>query len=70
MLKVIAGLLYLRNQPRAKSAIAAEIENWSHSTNGVTVTARTVTGYIKEIGETLGLTRKMLGLSEREETPE
>ncbi|PRY03209.1 hypothetical protein [Paraburkholderia sp. BL25I1N1] len=71
MLKVIAALLYLRYRPQTKLAIATEIENWTQSIDGdVAVTARTVTGYIKEIGESLGLSRKDLGLIDRDGAPD
>jgi hypothetical protein len=68
MLKVVAALIHLRNQPRSGLAIAKEIENWTQSIEGGTVTARTVTSYIKEIEEVLGLSRQKLGLTDREDT--
>lgn len=68
MLKVIAALLYLRNQPQSDIAISKQIERWAESIDGeLHVTSRTVTSYIKEIRKTLGLSRKELGLPEREE---
>ncbi|PQV51913.1 hypothetical protein [Paraburkholderia sp. BL21I4N1] len=67
MLKVIAALIHLRNQPKSHLAIAKEIENWTESIEDGAVTARTVTSYIKEIEDALGLTRQKLGLSGRED---
>jgi len=65
MLKVIAALLYLRNQKPSGLAISQEIENWTQSVEGGAITARTVTSYITEIGKVLGISRKELGLPER-----
>jgi len=67
MLKVIAALIHLRNQPKSHLAITKEIENWTESIEGGAVTARTVTSYIKEIEDALGLSRKDLGLSGRDD---
>jgi hypothetical protein len=65
MLRVIAALLYLRNQKPSGLAISQEIEKWTQTVEGGAITARTVTSYIKEIGEVLGISRKELGLPER-----
>lgn len=67
MLKVIAALIYLRNRPRSDFAISKEIEIWTRSIEETAVTARTVTSYIKEIGEVLGISRAKLGLTERDD---
>lgn len=73
MLAVIAALICLRNQPRSDVAISKQIETWTAlkwAKDEIRVDARTINNYIKEIGETLGLSRKALGLPEREDSSE
>lgn len=66
MLKVMATLIYLRNEPKSDGAISTEIESRSQLM-GIAVSARTVTNYIADIGKTLEISRKKLGLSDRED---
>ncbi|MPV64383.1 hypothetical protein [Burkholderia sp. BE17] len=68
MLKVMAALIQLRHQPRSELAISKEIENWTQQM-GEPVSARTVTNYLREIEESLGWSRRVLGLNDRENTP-
>lgn len=68
MLRVVAALIYLRNEPPSDLAISKEVETWTQLRE-MNVSARTVTNYITEIGEALGLSRKELGLTDREDAP-
>ncbi|WP_301235479.1 hypothetical protein [Pandoraea cepalis] len=66
MLRVVAALIHLRGEPRNDLAISKEIESWTEQRD-ICVSARTVTNYIKEIEKSLGLSRRELGLSGRED---
>lgn len=66
MLRVVAALIYLRNQPRSSVAISKEISNWTER-RGINVTAKTVNNYITDIGNDLGVSRTELGLTERDD---
>lgn len=64
LLRVVAALIYLRNQPRSGLAISTEIANWTEG-QGINVSSKTVNNYITDIEKELGLSRKELCLSER-----
>jgi len=66
MLKVVAALIHLRTEPRSDLAVSKEIERWTQQKD-MYVSARTVTNYIKEIEKSLGLSRKDLRLTDRDD---